>query len=98
MRSNGSCAGGGKQVRYCQKMLAAVLQLGKEFVLGNASLLGWWVLIGLIVVVAVIAIIFAALAFGESGVNQPNRNIVRNDIIAKGDLAVNGDTRVYQLD
>jgi hypothetical protein len=68
-----------------------------EFLQLNASRIGWWVLVGLIVVVALIAIVFAGLAFGESQVSQPNRNIVRQDIIAKGDLAVQGDTQLNEV-
>ena len=55
--------------------------------------MGWWVIITLIVTVAVIAIVFALLAFGESQVSQPSRNIMRHDIVARGDLVVDGDAR-----
>jgi hypothetical protein len=66
--------------------------------IGLASQIGWWVLIVLIVIVAVIAIVFAVLAFGESQVYKPYRNIVRQDIIAKGDLIVDGDSKIDAVD
>lgn len=64
----------------------------------TASQVAWWVLIVLIIIVAVIAIVFAILAFGESQVVKPYRNIVRHDIIAKGDLVVDGDAKIDALD
>jgi len=64
----------------------------------TATQIAWWALIVLIVVVAVIAIVFAVLAFGESQVFKPYRNIVRHDMIAKGDLVVDGDAKIDALD
>lgn len=64
----------------------------------TAGELAWWVLIVMIVIVAVIAIVFAILAFGESQVLKPYRNIVRHDIIAKGDLVVDGDAKIDEMD
>lgn len=64
----------------------------------TAGELAWWVLIVMIVIVAVIAIVFAVLAFGESQVFKPYRNIVRHDIIAKGDLVVDGDAKIDDMD
>jgi hypothetical protein len=64
----------------------------------SAAQMAWWVLIGLIVIVAVIAIVFAVLAFGESQVVKPYRNIVRHDIVAKGDLVVDGDAKIDAVD
>lgn len=69
--------------------------------LSGAELWGrvaWWALIVLIVIVAVIAIVFAVLAFGESQVHKPYRNIVRHDVIAKGDLMVEGESKIDSLD
>lgn len=64
----------------------------------TATQIAWWALIVLIVIVAVIAIVFAVLAFGESQVFKPYRNIVRHDIIAKGDLVVDGDAKIDAMD
>jgi hypothetical protein len=64
----------------------------------TATQMAWWALIVLIVIVAVIAIVFAVLAFGESQVFKPYRNIVRHDIIAKGDLVVDGDAKIDAMD
>jgi hypothetical protein len=57
----------------------------------------WWALIAIIVAVAIVAIVFAVLAFGESQVFKPHRNIVRHDMVAKGDLIVDGDGKVDAL-
>lgn len=64
----------------------------------SASQIAWWGLTIAIVIVAIIAIVFAVLAFGESQVSKPYRNIVRHDIIAKGDLVVDGDSKINDLD
>lgn len=64
----------------------------------SAGEVAWWVLIVMIVIVAIIAIVFAVLAFGESQVFKPYRNIVRHDIIAKGDLVVDGDAKIDDMD
>jgi hypothetical protein len=64
----------------------------------SIALFGWWLFIAAIVIVAVIAIVFAVLAFGESSVNRPASNIVRHDIIAKGDFVVDGEARMDSVD
>jgi len=64
----------------------------------NTGQIAWAVLIILIIIVAVIAIVFAVLAFGESCVTKPHKNLVRHDIIAKGDLVVDGDAKIDALD
>ena len=64
----------------------------------QASEVLWWALIGLICIVAVVAIIFAGLAFGESQVYKPYRNLVRHDLVLMGDAMINGDTKVEEMD
>jgi hypothetical protein len=64
----------------------------------TASQAAWTILIVIIVAVAIIAIVFAILAFGESQVTKPYRNIVRHDIIAKGDLVAEGDSKMDAVD
>lgn len=51
----------------------------------------WWTLYAVTAVLAIIAIVFATLAYCDSQSSQPHRNITRDDITAKGDLCVDGN-------
>lgn len=64
----------------------------------DAAQITWWVCVVCFSLVALVAIVFAVLAFVESQVVKPYRNIVRHDVIAKGDLVVEGDAKLDSVD
>lgn len=57
------------------------------------STIAWWVLIIAVVILAILAMIFAGLSISESQVYKPNRNLVRADAIFKGDVLVDNDIK-----
>jgi hypothetical protein len=52
----------------------------------------WWALIFILIIISLIALIFAILAWYDSQSCQPHNDLTRQDIKATCDLCVNGNT------
>lgn len=54
----------------------------------------WWIFVFLVLIIALIALTFALLAYSDSQCNQNHRNIVRRDGHFYGDVIVDSELRV----
>jgi hypothetical protein len=65
--------------------------VGMPFGISSADML-YWSLLFILLILALIAIVFSILAWSDSRSTQPHRDLTRQDVKARCDLCVDGDS------